>query len=153
MDISVFSKYISEQKRVYPAVEGRITVRNSSSSTVHSLGLLLLLALYLPLSLALWSSAKTDELKPPPEYGLMPTPSYLDDRPVLQLSVFLKIKHKLKLFLYSFLLQHDTEVAWSQLNLQQIQCKYLIHWINPHAAVVYMYTLYKDGTNRQKQTC
>lgn len=91
MDISVFSKYVSEQKRVYPAVEGRITVRNSSSPAVHSLGLLLLLALYLPLSLALWSSAKPNELKPPPEYDRMPTLSYPDDRPVL----FLKIKHTL----------------------------------------------------------
>lgn len=42
MDISVLSKYISEQKRVYPAVEGRIIVRGSSSTTAHSFGLLLL---------------------------------------------------------------------------------------------------------------
>ncbi|CAF89347.1 unnamed protein product, partial [Tetraodon nigroviridis] len=42
MDISVLSKYISEQKRVYPAVEGRITFRGSSSPTAHSLSLLLL---------------------------------------------------------------------------------------------------------------
>ncbi|XP_075963682.1 snake venom 5'-nucleotidase-like [Anarhichas minor] len=42
MDISVFSKYISDMKRVYPAVEGRITFRNSAVFTAHSLGLLLL---------------------------------------------------------------------------------------------------------------
>ncbi|XP_072221221.1 snake venom 5'-nucleotidase-like [Leuresthes tenuis] len=42
MDISVFSKYISEKKRVYPAVEGRITFRNSAVSPARSLGLLLL---------------------------------------------------------------------------------------------------------------
>lgn len=52
MDISVLSKYISEQKRVYPAVEGRIIVRGSSSTTAHSFGLLLLA---LCLSLFLWS--------------------------------------------------------------------------------------------------
>ncbi|TNM95371.1 hypothetical protein fugu_016454 [Takifugu bimaculatus] len=45
LDISVFSKYISQQKRVYPAVEGRITVRGSASSAAHSLGVLLLLPL------------------------------------------------------------------------------------------------------------
>lgn len=50
MDIYVLSKYISERKRVYPGVEGRITVTasGSSSSTAHSLGVLLL-----PLCLAL----------------------------------------------------------------------------------------------------
>ncbi|XP_044021655.1 snake venom 5'-nucleotidase-like [Siniperca chuatsi] len=42
MDVSVFSKYISDMKRVYPAVEGRITFRNSAVFTAHSLGLLLL---------------------------------------------------------------------------------------------------------------
>ncbi|XP_078133383.1 snake venom 5'-nucleotidase-like [Sander vitreus] len=42
MDISVLSKYISDMKRVYPAVEGRITFRNSAVFTAHSLGLLLL---------------------------------------------------------------------------------------------------------------
>ncbi|KAI3367674.1 hypothetical protein L3Q82_026513 [Scortum barcoo] len=42
MDISVFSKYIADMKRVYPAVEGRITFRNSAVFTAHSLGLLLL---------------------------------------------------------------------------------------------------------------
>ncbi|XP_045919276.1 snake venom 5'-nucleotidase-like [Micropterus dolomieu] len=42
MDISVFSKYISDMKRVYPAVEGRIMFRNSAVFTGHSLGLLLL---------------------------------------------------------------------------------------------------------------
>ncbi|XP_035530589.1 snake venom 5'-nucleotidase-like [Morone saxatilis] len=42
MDISVFSKYIMDMKRVYPAVEGRITFRNSAVFTAHSLGLLLL---------------------------------------------------------------------------------------------------------------
>ncbi|KAI9515859.1 5'-nucleotidase [Dissostichus eleginoides] len=42
MDISVFSKYISDMKRVYPAVEGRITFRNSASVAAHSMGLLLL---------------------------------------------------------------------------------------------------------------
>ncbi|XP_031703047.1 snake venom 5'-nucleotidase-like [Anarrhichthys ocellatus] len=49
MDISVFSKYISDMKRVYPAVEGRITFRNSAVFTAHSLGLLLL-SLYLSLN-------------------------------------------------------------------------------------------------------
>ncbi|XP_070776889.1 snake venom 5'-nucleotidase-like [Enoplosus armatus] len=42
MDIAVFSKYISDMKRVYPAVEGRITFRNSAVFAAHSLGLLLL---------------------------------------------------------------------------------------------------------------
>uniref|UniRef100_A0A8C4DDW2 5'-nucleotidase n=1 Tax=Dicentrarchus labrax TaxID=13489 RepID=A0A8C4DDW2_DICLA len=42
MDITVFSKYIMDMKRVYPAVEGRITFRNSAVFTAHSLGLLLL---------------------------------------------------------------------------------------------------------------
>ncbi|XP_059208569.1 snake venom 5'-nucleotidase-like [Centropristis striata] len=42
MDISVFSKYISAMKRVYPAVEGRITFRNSAVFAAHSLCLLLL---------------------------------------------------------------------------------------------------------------
>ncbi|XP_070698516.1 snake venom 5'-nucleotidase-like [Pempheris klunzingeri] len=50
MDISVFSKYISDMKRVYPAVEGRITFRSSAVLTAHSLGLLLL-GLCLSLSL------------------------------------------------------------------------------------------------------
>lgn len=58
MDISVLSKYISEQKRVYPAVEGRIIVRGSSSTTAHSLGLLLLA---LCLSLLLWSPSGVPE--------------------------------------------------------------------------------------------
>ncbi|KAM9842936.1 snake venom 5'-nucleotidase-like [Aulostomus maculatus] len=42
MDISVLSKYISEMKRVYPAVEGRIRFRNSAVLAAHSLVLLLL---------------------------------------------------------------------------------------------------------------
>lgn len=42
MDIAVFSKYISDMKRVYPAVEGRLTFRSSAVFTAHSLGLLLL---------------------------------------------------------------------------------------------------------------
>ncbi|XP_033966962.1 5'-nucleotidase [Pseudochaenichthys georgianus] len=42
MDISVFSKYISDMKLVYPAVEGRITFRNSAFVAAHSMGLLLL---------------------------------------------------------------------------------------------------------------
>ncbi|XP_028251528.1 5'-nucleotidase-like [Parambassis ranga] len=42
MDVSVLSKYISEMKRVYPAVEGRIIFRNSAVFTAHSVGLLLL---------------------------------------------------------------------------------------------------------------
>ncbi|XP_054469252.1 snake venom 5'-nucleotidase-like [Anoplopoma fimbria] len=42
LDISVVSKYISDMKSVYPAVEGRITFRNSAVFTAHSLGLLLL---------------------------------------------------------------------------------------------------------------
>ncbi|KAG7224196.1 hypothetical protein INR49_019931 [Caranx melampygus] len=42
MDITVFSRYISEMKRVYPAVEGRITFRNSAVFTTQCLGLLLL---------------------------------------------------------------------------------------------------------------
>ncbi|XP_022606637.1 5'-nucleotidase-like [Seriola dumerili] len=42
MDISVFSKYISDMKRVYPAVEGRITFRNSAFVTTYCFGLLLL---------------------------------------------------------------------------------------------------------------
>ncbi|XP_030247686.1 5'-nucleotidase-like [Sparus aurata] len=50
MDISVFSKYISDMKQVYPVVEGRITFRSSAVFTAHSLGLLLL-GLYLSLTL------------------------------------------------------------------------------------------------------
>lgn len=46
MDITVFSKYVSDMKRVYPKVEGRITFRNSAALTAHSLSLLLL-SLYL----------------------------------------------------------------------------------------------------------
>uniref|UniRef100_A0A3Q0T022 5'-nucleotidase n=1 Tax=Amphilophus citrinellus TaxID=61819 RepID=A0A3Q0T022_AMPCI len=42
MDITVFSKYIQDKKRVYPAVEGRITFRNSAVITLFSTGLLLL---------------------------------------------------------------------------------------------------------------
>ncbi|XP_071355200.1 snake venom 5'-nucleotidase-like [Trachinotus anak] len=42
MDIMVLSKYISDMKRVYPAVEGRITFRNSAVFTTQCLGLLLL---------------------------------------------------------------------------------------------------------------
>uniref|UniRef100_A0A3Q3X125 5'-nucleotidase n=1 Tax=Mola mola TaxID=94237 RepID=A0A3Q3X125_MOLML len=42
MDISVVSKYISDMKRIYPAVEGRITIRSSAVLTAHSLSLLLL---------------------------------------------------------------------------------------------------------------
>ncbi|XP_008278215.1 5'-nucleotidase [Stegastes partitus] len=48
MDIAVFSEYILDMRRVYPAVEGRITFRNSAVLAVHSLGLLLL-CLYLTL--------------------------------------------------------------------------------------------------------
>uniref|UniRef100_A0AAQ5Z804 5'-nucleotidase n=1 Tax=Amphiprion ocellaris TaxID=80972 RepID=A0AAQ5Z804_AMPOC len=44
MDITVLSKYISDMKRVYPKVEGRITFRNSAAFTAHRLGLLLLTA-------------------------------------------------------------------------------------------------------------
>lgn len=56
MDISVFSKYIADMKRVYPAVEGRITFSNSAIFPAHSLGLLLQ-GLYL--SLALWLTSCT----------------------------------------------------------------------------------------------
>ncbi|XP_068608204.1 snake venom 5'-nucleotidase-like [Brachionichthys hirsutus] len=42
MDIFVLSKYVSDMKRVYPAVEGRIIFRNSAILTTQSLGLLLL---------------------------------------------------------------------------------------------------------------
>ncbi|XP_039993539.1 snake venom 5'-nucleotidase-like [Xiphias gladius] len=42
MDISVLSKYISDMKFVYPAVEGRIIFRNSAVFATHNLGLLLL---------------------------------------------------------------------------------------------------------------
>ncbi|XP_071379852.1 snake venom 5'-nucleotidase-like isoform X1 [Centroberyx affinis] len=42
MDITVLSKYISDRKRVYPAVEGRIKFRNSAVSVASSLALLLL---------------------------------------------------------------------------------------------------------------
>ncbi|XP_076021623.1 snake venom 5'-nucleotidase-like [Genypterus blacodes] len=42
MDITVFSKYISDMKRVYPAVEGRIKFRNSAVSAACSLIVLLL---------------------------------------------------------------------------------------------------------------
>ncbi|XP_076605104.1 snake venom 5'-nucleotidase-like [Chaetodon auriga] len=42
MDIAVFSKYISDMKRVYPAVEGRIMFRSSAVFAAHSLGLMLL---------------------------------------------------------------------------------------------------------------
>lgn len=44
MDISVFSKYLSEMKRVYPTVEGRIRVQNSvlSATANHCLVLVLL---------------------------------------------------------------------------------------------------------------
>nr|XP_057946130.1 5'-nucleotidase [Doryrhamphus excisus] len=42
MDISVLSKYISEMKRVYPAVEGRIKFRNSAALAAQSFSLLLL---------------------------------------------------------------------------------------------------------------
>lgn len=42
MDASVLSKYISDVKRVYPAVEGRIRFRSSAARTVRRLGLLLL---------------------------------------------------------------------------------------------------------------
>nr|XP_033498069.1 snake venom 5'-nucleotidase-like [Epinephelus lanceolatus] len=50
MDIAVFSKYISDMKRVYPTVEGRITFRNSAVFTAHSLGLMLM-GLWLSLTL------------------------------------------------------------------------------------------------------
>lgn len=46
MDISVFSKYISDMKRVYPAVEGRITFSGSTALAGSGLGFLLL-ALFL----------------------------------------------------------------------------------------------------------
>uniref|UniRef100_I3J6T5 5'-nucleotidase n=1 Tax=Oreochromis niloticus TaxID=8128 RepID=I3J6T5_ORENI len=42
LDITVFSKYISDMKRVFPAVEGRITFRNSAVIASYSIGLLLL---------------------------------------------------------------------------------------------------------------
>ncbi|XP_028995453.1 snake venom 5'-nucleotidase-like [Betta splendens] len=42
MDISVVANYISEMKRVFPAVEGRITFRSSAVRTVCGLGLVLL---------------------------------------------------------------------------------------------------------------
>ncbi|KAM9354848.1 5'-nucleotidase-like [Pholidichthys leucotaenia] len=42
MDIAVFEKYISDMKRVYPAVEGRITFRSYAVVTPYSVGLLLL---------------------------------------------------------------------------------------------------------------
>lgn len=42
MDISVFSKYISDMKRVYPAVEGRITFSGSTVLAAPGLGFLLL---------------------------------------------------------------------------------------------------------------
>ncbi|KAM4625869.1 snake venom 5'-nucleotidase-like [Polymixia lowei] len=50
MDISVLSKYISERKRVYPAVEGRIKFRNSAVSGTCSF-VLLLMGLCLSVSL------------------------------------------------------------------------------------------------------
>ncbi|KAM3594138.1 uncharacterized protein V6R79_002968 [Siganus canaliculatus] len=50
MDITVFSKYISEMKRVYPAVEGRITFRNAAFFIAHNM-ILLLLGLCLSLTL------------------------------------------------------------------------------------------------------
>ncbi|XP_049916995.1 snake venom 5'-nucleotidase-like [Epinephelus moara] len=50
MDIAVFSKYISDMKRVYPTVEGRITFRNSAVFAAHSLGLMLM-GLWLSLTL------------------------------------------------------------------------------------------------------
>ncbi|XP_029981819.1 5'-nucleotidase [Sphaeramia orbicularis] len=42
MDVAVFSKYISDMKRVYPAVEGRITFANSAFFKSSSVGLILL---------------------------------------------------------------------------------------------------------------
>ncbi|XP_054651781.1 5'-nucleotidase [Dunckerocampus dactyliophorus] len=42
MDISVLSKYISDMKRIYPTVEGRIKFRNSAALAAQSLCLLLL---------------------------------------------------------------------------------------------------------------
>ncbi|KAM7375931.1 hypothetical protein PAMP_005692 [Pampus punctatissimus] len=42
MDILVFSNYIRDMKRVYPAVEGRITFKNSAVFAASSLGWLLL---------------------------------------------------------------------------------------------------------------
>ncbi|XP_061599665.1 snake venom 5'-nucleotidase-like [Cololabis saira] len=42
LDITVVSEYISDMKRVFPAVEGRITIRSSGVFTAYSLGLLLL---------------------------------------------------------------------------------------------------------------
>ncbi|KAM3871235.1 snake venom 5'-nucleotidase-like [Diretmus argenteus] len=42
MDISVLSKYISDRKRIYPTVEGRIRFRSSAGSGAHSVALLLL---------------------------------------------------------------------------------------------------------------
>ncbi|XP_029348962.1 5'-nucleotidase-like isoform X1 [Echeneis naucrates] len=42
MDMAVLSQYISDMKRVYPAVEGRITFRNSAFFTSQGIGLLLL---------------------------------------------------------------------------------------------------------------
>lgn len=57
MDISVFSKYVSDMKRVYPAVEGRITFSRSLALTAPGLGFLLLASF---LSLGLW-------VAPPPQ--------------------------------------------------------------------------------------
>lgn len=64
MDISVLSKYISDMRRVYPAVEGRITFRSSAVFAAHSLGLLLLgLCLSLTLWLSLYALGNCDKLK------------------------------------------------------------------------------------------
>uniref|UniRef100_A0A3P9J7Z8 5'-nucleotidase n=1 Tax=Oryzias latipes TaxID=8090 RepID=A0A3P9J7Z8_ORYLA len=50
LDTLVFSEYIKDMRRVYPAVEGRITFRNSAAFAAHSLSLMLLsLCLFLNL--------------------------------------------------------------------------------------------------------
>lgn len=64
MDITVFSKYVSDMKRVYPAVEGRIKFRNSAVSTAHGLVVMLLgLCLSITLWLALFTLGNCDEVK------------------------------------------------------------------------------------------
>lgn len=64
LDITVFSKYISDMKRVFPAVEGRITFRNSAVIASYSIGLLLLsLCLSVTLWLAFYTLVNCDKLK------------------------------------------------------------------------------------------
>lgn len=64
LDITVFSKYISDMKRVFPAVEGRITFRNSAVIASYSIGLLLLsLCLSVTLWLPFYTLVNCDKLK------------------------------------------------------------------------------------------